>query len=244
MTHAMQAAFTASPALPPSYSDTPSDLDLLDSMLEEGQAQAEEAASLPNDTMDFMDALIQESMQEKSAKEQLKEARKSIKNTRLPGSEIQRLGTVIRELELIAEWIAKADAIWIKRCVCEQCGSETPQFAGYFRHLVNRHTKVDRWVALSADTESTLPREMKVEMTTTPMCADCIPQILIEDGWLTAEAEDPFAENASAEEAEEEFNEDAFVPTTQEDASTRIWIGNTLEGPSDELDDSEVHHVV
>lgn len=160
---------------------------LLDQMLEERHSQREEKKAEPLGLDDLIGGLIGESLQERDARDQLKIKRKLAKNTSLPGSTIHTLRNEIRELEYKAEWSAVADVIWIKRCVCEQCGGETPQFVGYFRKAHSRISKAYRYTALSAEVESTLPREMKTEMTTVAMCADCIPQILMEDGWLTSE---------------------------------------------------------
>lgn len=183
---------------------------LLDSMLDEGEQQQAAKIHEPMGLDDFLNGLISETVQTKAASDRLKEARKTVKNTALPGSVIHKLKEEIRTLEYKAEWKAVADVIWIKRCVCDQCGSETPQFAGYFRKSHSRLSKAYRFTALSAEVESDLPREMKTEMTSVAMCADCIPQILMEDGWLTADTDiDSFLSDADeaeslAEEVEEE----------------------------------------
>jgi len=175
---------------------------LLDQMIEEGQTQREQARAEPMGLDDLIGGLIGESLQERDAREQLKIKRKLAKNTALPGSTIHTLRNEIRELEYKAEWNAVADVIWIKRCVCDQCGSETPQFAGYFRKSHSRISKAYRYTALSAEAESSLPREMKTEMTRVAMCADCIPQILMEDGWLTSELPEELPIEADVEEEE------------------------------------------
>lgn len=162
-------------------------ISILDQLLEEGQAQRQQAQEEPMGLDALIGGLIGESLQERDARDQLKIKRKLAKNTSLPGSTIHTLRNEIRELEYKAEWSAVADVIWIKRCVCEQCGGETPQFVGYFRKAHSRISKAYRYTALSAEVESTLPREMKTEVVNIPMCADCIPQILMEDGWLTSE---------------------------------------------------------
>lgn len=162
----------------------------LDGLLEDGKAEQQLQAPEAQGLDDFLNDLLGESMAEQAARTRLKEARKQVKNTALPGSKTQALREEIRELEYVAEWTAVADVIWIKRCICEQCGGETPQFAGYFRKAHSRLSKAYRWTSLSAEVESALPREIKEEMTSTPMCADCLPTILMEDGWLNAEPVD------------------------------------------------------
>jgi hypothetical protein len=183
--------------------------DFLNERLDAERKEVQEAKEQPQGLDNFLDDLIAGGRQEIEEKKQLKEARKLVKRTNLSGTEKNNLLSTITGLELKHDWREVADTIWIHRCTCEQCGKETPQFMGYFRRLHNRHMKVDRWIALDPNTESSLPREMKTDHTTTPMCADCIPQILMEDGWLTAEGMDTDA-------LEDEYPED----TPQDDDSS------------------------
>lgn len=177
-------------------------INLLDQLLEEGRAEQAAKRAEPLGLDELIGGLIGESMQDKANTQRLKEIRKEAKNTSLPGSKIHTLRNEIRELEYKAEWKAVADVIWIKRCICEQCGSETPQFAGYFRKAHSRISKAYRYTALSAEVESDLPREMKTEMTSVAMCADCIPQILMEDGWMTGDLPEELGIEADISEEE------------------------------------------
>ena len=188
------------------------------------------------DGFDFLSELLEESMGEVRDRNELKEARKLLKKTNLPGSQQAQLKSIVQDLEYRAEWIAMADVIWVKRCVCEQCEKETPQFAGYFRRSRNRHTKVDRWVSLSAEVESVLPREMKTEMTTVAMCADCIPQILMEDGWLTAE-EDVSAMEPSDDQPE--IDEEDLLITDSRKVTTYKGEANDLDAMDNQFSDSD-----
>lgn len=194
------------------------DTSILDAMLEEGEAEKQAKAEEPQSLDNFLDGLIQESRQEKADQERLKEIRKKLKNERMPGSTIHALREELRQTELRAEWTDVSDVIWIKRCVCEQCGQEKPEFAGYFRKAHSRLGKAYRYTALESGTISDFPREMKTEMTSTPMCSDCIPQILMEDGWLTDEA------NLESIQADaDESQEEEVVEQEQESPEEHNW---------------------
>jgi hypothetical protein len=178
----LQAAHPAS-AGTPSTSDTT----FLDGLIADGKAEQQLQEKEVQGLDDFLNDLLGESMQEQAARNRLKECRKSLRNTATHGTARLALQKEVQTLEYVAEWTAVADVIWIKRCICQQCGHETPLFAGYFRKAHSRISKAYRWTALSSEVESDLPREIKEEMTTTPMCHDCLPAILMEDGWLNAE---------------------------------------------------------
>ena len=190
----------------------------------------------PSPLDDFLSNLVEESMGQARDRRELKTARKSVKNLSLPGKEQMRLKDLVKDLEYRAEWLAVADVIWVKRCICEQCGGETPQFAGYFRRSRNRHTRVDRWVSLSAEVESALPREMKTEMTSVAMCADCIPQILMEDGWLTADGDATSIEPSDDQPEVEE--EDILEPKSEHLPHFR-GEANELDAMDNQLSDSD-----
>lgn len=219
----MTQQLAGSPELRQAFASLFSPTDI-DKLLEEGQAEQEAKQAEPLGLDDFLSELIGESNQDKRDRDRLKEARKTAKNTALPGSVIHKLKEEIRTLEYKAEWTAVADVIWIKRCMCDQCGSETPQFAGYFRKAHSRISKAYRYTALSAEVESALPREMKTEITHVAMCADCIPQILMEDGWLTSEL--PEEEDIEADVSPEELELD----TTEEYEGQE---GNLIETEED-----------
>lgn len=207
------------------------DTSFLDGLIADGKAEQQLQQEEVQGLDDFLNDLLGESMQEAAARKRLKECRKQLRNTSTNGTLRSKLQKEATELEYIAEWSAVADVIWIKRCVCDQCGHETPQFAGYFRKSHSRISKAYRWTALSSEVESNLPREIKEEMTTTQMCADCLPAILMEDGWLNAEPvteefglpgtpDTDTEEEAEEEEIEEEEEEQEAEEPSEIDFTT------------------------
>jgi len=169
------------------------------------------------DLSSFMGELLSESAEEKAQKEKLKELRKQAKNTALPGSTVKRLKEEVYSLDVAQNWVEKADTIWIHNCTCLNCGRSTPTFQGYFRRMYNRHSHVDRWVALDPETVSTLPREMKVEEREVSLCPECLPQVLMEDGWLTAEAPEGTDSDILQEELDEEVTDNVAGSIDNED---------------------------
>lgn len=190
----------------------------------------------PADTLgldDLLGSLIEESRQDKQDKAKLKEVRKVVKKTNLPGAVRQAADREIKQLEVRVEWKEIADVMWIKRNICKKCQNETPSLWGYFRKSKSRIGGAYKYTPITLDAPSGLPREMKTDMEDVDLCADCLPEELMSGGWM-----EPEMECAQKEEEQDDDDDLAEFFEDDEDDGSNVPDINThpFAGESNQLD--------
>ena len=121
-----------------------------------------------------LDDLFAESLASLQEKADTKAARALLSNgTKLSTAERDAIQDSVRNFELKREWVAQAHVVMFSRQCCKSCGEFHSTFLGFFQRQVHKTSKVERWVASTRPTETTLPRESKYQDEMAEMCQEC-----------------------------------------------------------------------
>jgi hypothetical protein len=152
----------ASPALS-ALPESP--IDLLEDL------NADLALTMAKDTS--LDDLLAESMAEKRKADDVKAARFSVANCKMPQAERDALTASIRSWEAKREWLPQAAVVMFTRQQCLGCGQFHTQFLGWFQRQKHRTSQIDRWIPSIKPHDDKLLRESKYQDSHAEMCQDC-----------------------------------------------------------------------
>jgi len=121
-----------------------------------------------------LDDLLCESLAERKTTESVKAARQLLAgSTKLSSDEREAIQQSVRSWEVKREWLPQASVVMFSRQQCQGCGEFHKTFLGFFQRQTHKHTKVDRWIASTKPTDTSLARESKYQDSHCELCEDC-----------------------------------------------------------------------
>lgn len=127
-----------------------------------------------------LDDLMADSLKAQVEAEVVKTARKKLSTRGIINSgEREILDGIVKAWEVKREWNALALVATFEVQSCEHCGSQHSAFTGLYQRQRHRVSPIDRWVPTTQIASEALPREIKAEYDSVPMCGQCLPDF----GW-------------------------------------------------------------
>lgn len=120
-----------------------------------------------------LDALLTESVEIRTAQQNLKAARKAVAVSGQSAEERAATEQKIREWEAKSEWKAAAIVAMFTEQHCTCCSSVHSVFTGIFQRQEHRINKASRWVREKTPAHLNLPKEQKITAENTPFCLLC-----------------------------------------------------------------------